>query len=100
MTYDRRHALVVRILETSDESLNETASAIIRTLDHEGRPMLSVGAAARRIGVHPNTLKRLLKRGAITGVRINARGDWRVDPDALQRYVDEVKTPTVLKEKT
>lgn len=41
---------------------------------------------AQRLGLHTNTVKRMLKRGELSGYRIGTRGDWRVTHEALETF--------------
>lgn len=43
---------------------------------------------ARRLGVHPNTVRALVDRGELTlAARIGPRGDWRFDPAEVTAYI-------------
>ena len=46
--------------------------------------LVSSHEAARRLGVHPKTLSRLLRIGKLTGVKIANR--WLVDVQTLEAF--------------
>jgi excisionase family DNA binding protein len=46
---------------------------------------LRVGTVARRFGVTPKVVRRLLKKGEIEAVRFG--GEWRIDHESLDDYV-------------
>ena len=47
--------------------------------------LLTLGEVAKRINVHPETVRRWLKEGRIRGIRIGR--DWRFDPDDIDRLI-------------
>ena len=55
--------------------------------------MLSTGAAAKLLGIHPQTLRRLANLGQIPAVRLG--GKRMFAQQALQRYVDGLPLWTV-----
>ncbi len=42
---------------------------------------LTIEEAARLLGVHPNTARRLAKKGSIPAGKVG--GQWRIHPDAI-----------------
>jgi excisionase family DNA binding protein len=40
------------------------------------------------LGFHPDTVRRLLREGAIEGHRINRRAGWRVRASEVDRYIE------------
>lgn len=49
--------------------------------------------ASSKSGLHPNTLRRLLRRGTITGYKTSRYGErcrWMVSVRSLQAYADPV----------
>jgi excisionase family DNA binding protein len=44
-----------------------------------------VGTVARQFGYSPKSVRRLIKRGELEGVRF--AGEWRVDHESLDEYV-------------
>ncbi len=50
---------------------------------------VSVAAAARILGVHPNTIRTWSEQGRLPCMRINARGDRRYRVDALRAFLHE-----------
>jgi hypothetical protein len=55
-----------------------------------GTDYIPIEAAARRSGLHVNSLKRLLRQGAISGYKIKYQGRhrWMVSVRSLDYYVD------------
>jgi excisionase family DNA binding protein len=53
---------------------------------------ITVEAAAQRSGLHPNTLRRLLRAGVISGYKASYEGKqhWLVSPRSLKTYADPV----------
>ncbi len=51
---------------------------------------IPIEAAAERCGLHINSLRRLLRQGAIEGYKSNYEGRrrWLVSVRSLERYVD------------
>jgi excisionase family DNA binding protein len=56
------------------------------TPKESGPQLLDVESAARRLSIHPDTLRSMLRRGDIEGVKIGVT--WRVSLDALNRYIE------------
>jgi excisionase family DNA binding protein len=52
-------------------------------------PLLTARQAADRLSVHRNTLRRMLDDGEIPFYRINSRGDIRIAPSAIDRWLRE-----------
>lgn len=46
--------------------------------------------AARRLGLHPETVRRFLREGTLRGVQINGRA-WRIEETELSAYVERLK---------
>jgi excisionase family DNA binding protein len=53
----------------------------------DARPLLTARQVAERLHVHPNTVKRLIRSGALEAYRLGKRGDVRVSEAALARYL-------------
>jgi hypothetical protein len=53
-----------------------------------------VEAAARESGLHPNSIKRLLRQGRLAGYKARLRGKhrWLVSRASLRAYVEHVQT--------
>jgi len=51
---------------------------------------IPLGEAARRSGLHPNSLKRLLRQGVLRGFKAarNGRKQWLVSTASLRAYTD------------
>lgn len=63
---------------------------------------LTARQAAKRVNVHPNTLKRWVKTGKLPAARIGNRGDVRVktaDLESLMSKDREINVPAFLKNK-
>ncbi len=58
-------------------------------MSHE---FITLEAAAQRSGLHPNTLRRLLRAGIIYGYKSSYQGKqhWLVSPRSLKNYTDPV----------
>ena len=46
---------------------------------------------ADKLGVHINTIRNLMKRGEITGIRVG--NNWRIAESEIARYIESAKTP-------
>ena len=51
--------------------------------------LLTVGQAATRLKMHPDTVRRLLRESEIPGVKVGKR-QWRVPTSTLREYVERV----------
>ncbi len=53
---------------------------------------ISITEAARQSGLHPNSLRRLLRLGEIAGYKSSVEGKsrWMVAVSSLKRYTDPV----------
>ena len=54
---------------------------------------ISITEAARRFGLHANTIARLLRRGMLQGYKTTSQGGasrWLVSVHSLRRYTDPV----------
>lgn len=63
-------------------SFQVDASAGVITLDRGGAPMpkfTTVAIAAKRLGVHYETLRKWLVKGIVPGRRAGSRGHWMVN---------------------
>jgi excisionase family DNA binding protein len=57
---------------------------------------ISLGAAARKTGLHKTTLSRAISTGRLPAVRSNGpRGGWLIDPAELERLWPSNRPPTV-----
>ena len=52
------------------------------------RHLLTIGQAAARLHIHPNTLRRWTKTGKISAWRICSRGDRRIDEKVIKKLLD------------
>ena len=59
-------------------------------MDHD---YITIEEAARRSGLHPESLKRLLRSGALTGYKMAYAGRrrWMVSAISLRQYTDPVR---------
>ncbi len=46
--------------------------------------LFSINTAARRLECHPETLRRIIRRGELTAVKVGR--NWRVSESDLQKY--------------
>ncbi|MDF2630346.1 MAG: binding protein excisionase family [Symbiobacteriaceae bacterium] len=47
--------------------------------------LLSVDQVAEMLGMHPRTVRRLLREGKLTGSKVG--GEWRITAESLKRHV-------------
>jgi len=52
--------------------------------DNSNHRAVSISEAARMLGVHPNTIRRMCKRGQLPSFQLPARGDRRIPRDSLE----------------
>jgi excisionase family DNA binding protein len=57
------------------------------------RRTISVGTAARLLGLHPSTVRRALQRGDFTGYRTGARGMYRIPAGAIDQWIRPAHNP-------
>ncbi|MEO1063426.1 MAG: B12-binding domain-containing protein [Actinomycetota bacterium] len=57
----------------------------------DGGGDLTLHEVAERLGVHYNTVYRYVRRGRLEARRVG--GEWRVDPEALERFGDDQPKP-------
>ena len=57
--------------------------------EQEGRKLLSISEAARRLGIHENTLRQWADRGKVKHVRLMS-GVRRFDPEEIERIRREM----------
>jgi excisionase family DNA binding protein len=53
----------------------------------DARPLLTARQVAERLSVHPNTVKRLIRSGALEAYRLGRRGDVRVSEAQLAKLL-------------
>jgi len=56
---------------------------------NSGEELLTVEEASTRLRVHPESLRRWLREGRITGYRLSRRAGWRVPVGEIQRVLEE-----------
>src|SRR5215510_6619593 len=56
--------------------------------------MLTLAAAAQRVGIHRSNLLRAIKRGAISGTRDDG-GAWQIDESELVRVYGDLRSATL-----
>jgi excisionase family DNA binding protein len=54
---------------------------------------ITVGAAARLVGVHPSTIRRALARGDLEGYRAGRRGRHFIPREALHEWIRPAADP-------
>jgi excisionase family DNA binding protein len=52
--------------------------------------LFSINTAAARLACHPETLRRIIRRGELAATKIGR--DWRVSERGLQEYLDRRAT--------
>jgi len=55
--------------------------------DQQEPEIYTVEEIAKRFKKHPESIRRLIKKGVIEGFKFG--GEWRVRADVLQRYLKE-----------
>jgi excisionase family DNA binding protein len=53
--------------------------------------LLTVEDVAERLQVHPETVRRWLREGWLTGYRISRRGGWRIRPASVEAMLAEMQ---------
>ncbi len=53
--------------------------------------MLSVEDVARRMDVHPQTVRRWLKSGELRGIGFGGRTGWRIEESDLRDFIEKMK---------
>ena len=48
---------------------------------------LDVREVAKKIGLHPETVRRMLRRGELPGRLLSKQGGWRVNEADLERFM-------------
>ena len=66
---------------------------------YQMEPMLTVREVAQILHVHSNTVRRWSDLGRIRSYRISHRGDRRFKPGDIARYIAELNTDKVMREK-
>lgn len=51
------------------------------------RPELTVTAAAKRSGYHPDTIRTAIHQRRLRAIRPGGNGHWRIDPDDLDAWM-------------
>jgi excisionase family DNA binding protein len=59
---------------------------VVAAVDYEREELFSVRDVAHRLGVHPETIRRLIHDGRLEAVRVGRV--LRVDPAAVQGFLD------------
>lgn len=67
-------------------------STAVSAVQHPRRLMLSVGEAARELGVGTSTVRRLIHARKLDAVRFFPGGDFHIRPGDLQTFVDRLET--------
>lgn len=56
-------------------------------------PIIPLVDAARRLGIHPSTARRMAAKGQFPGVLPKWGGHWRVNARILEEYLSQGATP-------
>ncbi|MFF5791091.1 helix-turn-helix domain-containing protein [Paeniglutamicibacter sp. NPDC012692] len=52
------------------------------------KKLLGVDETAEQLDMHPQTVRELLRRGDLVGVKMpGLRGRWKVEPAAIDRFI-------------
>lgn len=81
--------LVVRPASTTQETLAQPAKVSKQHVPKPESALLTIGEAARFLGLHPNTLRRWSDQGLIPTHHISARGDRRFRKVELDQFVEQ-----------
>lgn len=50
--------------------------------------LLSVRDTAEILDMHPETVRELLRRGDLVGIKMpGLRGSWKIEPSAIDRFI-------------
>lgn len=52
---------------------------------------LTVRDVAEHLSIHPRTVRRLIVDGELVAIKVGKRGDYRVAPEALEKYEHQSK---------
>lgn len=92
--------LMVRQESTTQEILVQPAKVSKQDVPKPESALLTIGEAARFLGLHPNTLRRWSDQGLIPTHHISARGDRRFRKAELDQFVEQgVKLAKNLRDK-
>ncbi len=50
--------------------------------------LMTVDEVADQLKVHPESVRRWLREGRLSGYRISRRGGWRIRPDSVQEMLE------------
>ena len=79
------------------EARVEWIMRFVATVDVNRDGLFSVRDVAQRLGVHPETIRRLIHDGRLEAVRVGRV--LRVDPQAVQGFLDRQRVrPALLRE--
>ncbi|WP_209907443.1 helix-turn-helix domain-containing protein [Paeniglutamicibacter psychrophenolicus] len=52
------------------------------------KKLLNISEASQQFAMHPQTVRELLRRGDLSGVKKpGLRGRWKVEPSAIDRFI-------------
>jgi len=55
---------------------------------------MTLADAAHVLGISSAQMYALVRRGEIPAIKIGGRGQWRVEIEGLERFIDETKAST------
>lgn len=67
-------------------NISKVEAKIIASI--ENKEFLRINQFAEAVGVHPETVRRSVRRGAIKAVRLGDRGNYLIPISELQRLCD------------
>ncbi len=50
--------------------------------------LMTVEEVSDQLKVHPESVRRWLREGRLTGYRISRRGGWRIRPDSVREMLE------------
>lgn len=53
------------------------------------KKLLNIDEVSEQLGMHPETVRELLRRGDLVGVKMpGLRGRWKVEPAEIDRFIN------------
>jgi excisionase family DNA binding protein len=62
--------------------------------DRPPQRFMTLADAAHVLGISSAQMYALVRRGEIPAIKIGGRGQWRVEIEGLERFIDETKAST------
>jgi len=58
-------------------------------MENVNKRLLSISEASKELGLHPDTLRRLEKKGLLQPIRIGTRKDRRYRQEDIQKIINQ-----------